>query len=117
MATVTRKPNTHVIKNQRKRPGLLRRIFTRKLFIVLGILTLIVCSVFAFFYVKYSRMIDARLRGDVLVRTTGIFAAPRMIRTGSGATLASIKSYLDSIGYVESTKEADSKRGRYTIKG
>ncbi|HKS39704.1 MAG TPA: PBP1A family penicillin-binding protein [Blastocatellia bacterium] len=117
MATVTRKPNTQVIKNQRQRPGLLRRIFTRKLFIVLGIFTLIVCSVFAFFYVKYSRLIDARLRGDVLVRTTGIFAAPRMIRTGSGATLASIKSYLDGIGYVESTKEADSKRGRYTIKG
>lgn len=117
MATVTKKPNIQVIKNQRKRPGLLRRIFTRKLFIILGVLALVVGSIFAFFYVKYSRMIDARLRGDVLVRTTGIFAAPRMVRTGSGATLASIKSYLDGIGYVESTKEADSKRGRYTIKG
>jgi penicillin-binding protein 1B len=117
LATVTRKPKTQVIKDQRKRPGLLRRIFTRKLFIILGVLALIVCSVFAFFYVKYSRLIDARLRGDVLVRTTGIFAAPRMVRAGSGATLASIKSYLDGIGYVESTKEADSKRGRYTIKG
>ncbi|MGA9774054.1 MAG: PBP1A family penicillin-binding protein [Blastocatellia bacterium] len=117
MATVTRKPKTQVIRKQSQRTGLLRRIFSRKLFIVLGVLTLIVCSVFAFFYVKYSRLIDARLRGDVLVRTTGIFAAPRMLRTGSGATLVSIKSYLDSIGYVESTKEADSKRGRYTIKG
>lgn len=117
MATVTRKPKTEVIKTQRKRPGLLRRLFTRKLFIVLGVFALILGSVFAFFYVKYSRLIDARLRGDVLVRTTGIFAAPRMLRTGSGATIASTKSYLDSIGYVESSKEADSKRGRYTIKG
>ena len=96
---------------------MLRRIFTRRLFIILGLLALIFCSIFAYFYVKYSRLIDARLRGDVIVRTTGIYAAPRMVRVGSNATLPSIKSYLDSIGYVESTKEADSKRGRYTIKG
>jgi penicillin-binding protein 1B len=117
LATVTRKPKIQVIKSQQKRPGLLRRIFTRRLLIILGVLTLIFCSIFAYFYIKYSRMIDARLRGDVLVRTTGIYAAPRMVRVGSGATLPSIKSYLDSIGYVESTKEADSKRGRYTVKG
>jgi penicillin-binding protein 1B len=73
--------------------------------------------VFAFFYFKYSRLIDARFRGDVLARTTGIFAAPRSIRIGQGMTAASLKSYLDGIGYVESTKDADSKRGRYQIKG
>lgn len=63
-------------------------------------------------------MIDARLRGDILIRTTGIFAAPRSIRDGQTSwSLASLKAYLDSLGYVESTKEADVKRGRYTIKG
>ncbi|MEK6410861.1 MAG: PBP1A family penicillin-binding protein [Acidobacteriota bacterium] len=62
-------------------------------------------------------MIDARFRGDVLVRTTGIYAAPRTIRVSQGMTLASLKSYLDGIGYVESTKEADSNRGRYLVKG
>ncbi|HWC78138.1 MAG TPA: PBP1A family penicillin-binding protein, partial [Blastocatellia bacterium] len=65
---------------------------------------------------KYSKMIDARLRGDVLIRTTGLYAAPRNIRTGQSMTAASIKSYLDSIGYVESSKEADSKRGRYLVR-
>ena len=84
---------------------------------ILGVLALIFLSVFAFFYFKYSRMIDARFRGDVLVRTTGIYAAPRSIRIGQGMTLASLKSYLDGIGYVESSKDADSKRGRYQIKG
>jgi len=62
-------------------------------------------------------MIDARLRGDVLIRTTGIYAAPRSIRVGQSMTLQSIRSYLDGLGYVESTKDADSKRGRYQIKG
>src|SRR6185369_9557834 len=66
---------------------------------------------------KYARMIDARLRGDIVVRTTGIYAAPRSIRVSQGMTLASLKSYLDGIGYVESSKDADASRGRYLIKG
>ena len=99
------------------RKSLLRRIFSPVKLAILGILLLIFGSVFSFFYFKYSKMIDARLRGDVVVRTTGIYAAPRTIRVGQSATLASIKSYLDGIGYVESTKDADSKRGRYLIKG
>jgi penicillin-binding protein 1B len=85
--------------------------------VFLGIIALIFFSVFAFFYSKYARMIDSRFRGDVVVRTTGIYAAPRIIRVSQGMTLASLKSYLDGIGYVESTKEADSSRGRYLIKG
>ncbi|HJQ25207.1 MAG TPA: PBP1A family penicillin-binding protein [Blastocatellia bacterium] len=118
MATITRKANTRVIRViEERRPPLWRRIFTRKLAIILGILVLIFGSIFAYFYVKYSAMIDARLRGDVIVRTTGIYAAPRTIRQGSGATLLAIKSYLDNIGYVDATKEADSKRGRYIDKG
>jgi penicillin-binding protein 1B len=84
---------------------------------ILGILILIFVSVFAFFYAKYARMIDARLRGDVIVRTTGIYAAPRTIRVSQGMTLPSLKTYLDGIGYVESSKDADSNRGRYLIKG
>jgi penicillin-binding protein 1B len=117
LATLTRKATTRVIKRPELRRPLWRRIFTRKLAFIAAFLALIFCSIFAFFYVKYSKMIDARLRGDVIVRTTGIYAAPRTIRQGSGATLASIKAYLDSIGYVDSTKDADSKRGRYTDKG
>jgi penicillin-binding protein 1B len=117
LATVTRKANTRVIKKQEARAPLWRRIFSRKLAIALAIITLIGCSIFAFFYVRYSALIDARLRGDIIVRTTGIYAAPRTIRQGAGATLASIKAYLDSLGYVDSAKDADSKRGRYSDKG
>ena len=91
MATITRRANTRVIKKPEARPPLWRRIFSRKLAFALAILALIGCSIFAFFYVRYSALIDARLRGDVIVRTTGIYAAPRTIRQGSGATLGSIK--------------------------
>jgi penicillin-binding protein 1B len=117
LVTVTQKPKTRVIQREQPRRSLIRRIFTPMRLVILGILALIFFSVFAFFYSKYARMIDARLRGDVVVRTTGIYAAPRIIRISQGMTLASLKSYLDGIGYVESTKEADSNRGRYLIKG
>ncbi|HWP43784.1 MAG TPA: PBP1A family penicillin-binding protein [Blastocatellia bacterium] len=117
MATVTRKPKTQVIKNAGPRKGLLRRVFNPVTLSILGILALTFLSVFAYFYIKYSGMIDARLRGDVLIRTTGLYAAPRPLRVGQPLTLASLKSYLDAIGYVESSKEADQKRGRYQIKG
>ena len=117
MVTVTQKPKTRVIQRPQPRPNLIRRIFTPLRLAILGILILIFVSVFAFFYAKYARMIDARLRGDVVLRTTGIYAAPRTIRVSQGMTLASLKSYLDGIGYVESSKDADATRGRYLIKG
>lgn len=107
-----------MIKRKVARKSLLRRIFSPITLSILGVLALICISIFGYFYVKYSQMIDARLRGDVPIRTTGIYAAPRAIRVGqSSMNLQTIKSYLDSIGYVESTKDADSKRGRYQVKG
>jgi len=39
-------------------------------------------SVLTFFYIKYSRMIDARLSGRVLQNTTQIFSAPIRIAAG-----------------------------------
>jgi len=117
LVTVTQKPKTRVIQRHPPRPSLIRRIFTPVRLAILGVITLIFISVFAFFYAKYARMIDARLRGDIIVRTTGIYATPRTIRVSQGMTLASLKSYLDGIGYVESSKDADANRGRYLIKG
>jgi penicillin-binding protein 1B len=119
VATVVRKPRlkTEVIKQPRKR-GLIRRVLFSPITLSFLAIVLVASGAgFAFFYTKYSRMIDARLRGDVVVRTTGVFATPRSIKVGQQMTIASLKSYLDSLGYVESTKEADAKRGRYQIKG
>jgi penicillin-binding protein 1B len=117
LVTVARKPKTTVVKREEERRGFLRRLFTPVKLIILGVLGSILAAVFVFFYFRYSGMIDQRLRGDVFVRTTGIYAAPHSIRVGSGLTLAALKNYLDSIGYVESSKDADSKRGRYAVKG
>ena len=118
MATVTRKPRTRVVRQTVERRSFRQRLFSPLTLSLLAILLLLGLGVFTYFYVTYSRMIDARLRGDVIIRTTGIFAAPRTIREGQASwSLPSLKSYLDSIGYVESSKDADARRGRYEIKG
>jgi penicillin-binding protein 1B len=117
LATVTRQPRTRVVQQAIPKKSLFRRIFSPVKLSILGILLLVALAAFAYFYNKYSNAIDARLRGDVLIRTTGIYAAPRTLRVGVSITLASLRSYLDSLGYVESTKEADSKRGRYFVSG
>jgi hypothetical protein len=70
---------------------------------VLGIIFLIFVSVFAFFYAKYARMIDARLRGDIVVRTTGIYASPRIIRVSQAMTLPSLKSQKTRIRTADAT--------------
>jgi penicillin-binding protein 1B len=118
LATVTDKAKTRVIKQNVERKSIWRRIFSPLTLSILGVILVICGIVFVYFYTMYSKMIDARLRGDILIRTTGIYAAPRSIRDGQTSwSQASLKTYLDSLGYVESSKEADSKRGRYTIKG
>ncbi|MGH9824901.1 MAG: transglycosylase domain-containing protein, partial [Blastocatellia bacterium] len=120
MATYTKKPVTvRVIKKQpeRKRGFFRRFIFNRYTLSILAVLIIASVTVFGYFYYKYSAIIDARLHGAVLIRTTAIYAAPRPVRVGEPISLTSLKDYLDGIGYVQTTKEADSKRGRYLIKG
>ena len=118
LVSVAKKPRTQVIKRpERQRKSLLRRIFSPVTVAILGVLAIISIGVFSYFYLKYSKMIDARLRGEVIVRTTGIYAAPRSLRVGQGMTLGSLKSHLDGLGYVEAGKETDSRRGRYQIHG
>ncbi len=117
MATVVRKAQTRVIKNNKPRKSLLRRIFSPITLGILGFLLVVGIGVFGYFYHIYSQMIDARLRGDILIRTTGIYAIPRSIRNGQGLSLTWVKSYLDNLGYVEEGKDADAKRGHYKING
>ena len=45
-------------------------------------LFLIAGGVFTYYYIKYSRIIDARLSGNVLQNTTQIFSAPEHISAG-----------------------------------
>jgi len=72
-------------------------------------------SVFAWYYIKYSRMIDARLSGHVLQNTTQIFSAPEQISTGQAWGPEDLTQYLQRVGY--RPQADDSSLGQYTVEG
>ncbi|MGB9464059.1 MAG: PBP1A family penicillin-binding protein [Candidatus Acidiferrum sp.] len=93
--------------------------FTSKLGLtILGIvfaLFLTAGGIFTYYYIKYSRMIDARLSGKVLQNTTQIFSAPEYISTGQAWGPEDLTTYLTRIGY---RPEADENAlGQYTVQG
>lgn len=76
---------------------------------------LIGAGVFTYFYVKYSRMIDARLSGHLLQNTTQIFSSPERIGDGEPMTEQDLVMYLQRVGY---RPEADENSlGSYTVEG
>jgi len=72
-------------------------------------------GIFTYYYVKYSRMIDARLSGKVLQNTTQIFSAPEYISTGQAWSAEDLTTYLTRIGYRPEVDE--NSLGQYTVQG
>src|ERR1700682_5013394 len=56
-------------------------------------------GVYTYYYIKYSRMIDARLSGRVLQNTTQLFSAPQQISVGEVWTEGEMTTYLTKVGY------------------
>ncbi len=72
-------------------------------------------GIFSYYYIKYSRMIDARLSGRVLQNTTQIFSAPTRITTGQVWTAEELTTYLQRVGY--RPEKDDNALGQYTARG
>jgi penicillin-binding protein 1B len=66
------------------------------LFVILGLGT------FTYYYAKYSRLIDEKLRVGPFANTAKIFAAPESVAVGEAATPAGIAAELRRSGYDES---------------
>src|ERR1700761_9285605 len=76
---------------------------------------LIAASVFTFYYIKYSRQIDARLSGHILQNTTQIFSAPEHISVGQAWGAGDLTMYLQRAGYRPG--EDSGALGDYTVSG
>jgi len=70
-------------------------------------------SIVTYFYVKYSRMIEARLSGHVLQNTTQIFSAPMRIADGEVWSAQELATYLTKVGY--RPEKDDNALGQYTL--
>ena len=76
---------------------------------------LAVAGIFTFYYVKFSREIDARLSGHILQNTTQIFSAPEHISDGQAWSQQDLATYLERAGY---RSGSDSNGlGEYSING
>src|ERR1700721_3194758 len=76
---------------------------------------LLVVGFFAYWYVKYDRIIEQRFRGPVFATSAKIFAAPEVVRVGSKLTVSSIAAELRHAGFSE--KEGESSLGSYRVHG
>ncbi len=81
-----------------------------------GLLLLLAgASVFAYYYVLYSRMIDARLSGEVFGNTSQVYSAPRRIYEGEPIAQREIVASLERAGYYDHAVEG--ARGEYSVSG
>ena len=70
-------------------------------------------GIFAYFYVSYARMIDARLAGQVSQNTARVYTAPGRIFVGQNITPKNLAGYLTRSGYTEASIEGTP--GRYEL--
>jgi penicillin-binding protein 1B len=84
---------------------------------LLGFLSvsLLVVGFFAYWYVKYDRIIDQRFRGPAFATSAKIFAASPVVRIGSKLTVSEIAAELRHAGYSE--KQGESPLGSYRLHG
>src|ERR1700738_3555168 len=72
-------------------------------------------GVYTYYYIKYSRMIDARLSGRVLQNTTQLFSAPQQISIGEVWTAGEMTTYLTKVGY--RPVRDDNSLGQFVVQG
>jgi penicillin-binding protein 1B len=78
----------------------------RALIVGLALFTILGVGVFTYFYSRYSRLIDEKLRVGPFANSAKIFAAPRSIAVGDAVSPVDIAAELRRSGYNESPRNA-----------
>ena len=88
-----------------KKPGRAQRLRGRGwkfyLFLTAAVLSILASALVGYYYVTFSHMIDARLKGALQRTDPRIFARPLTIRRGQRITLAQMIDRLNDLGYAE----------------
>jgi penicillin-binding protein 1B len=86
--------------------------------VILGsvlLLFVVATSVFAYYYVKFGKLIDERLSGQIYQNTSRVFSAPGHIYTGQILHPGDLATYLLHAGYQEG--ELQGTPGEFKVKG
>jgi penicillin-binding protein 1B len=87
--------------------------FGRFLLLTVAIVAILGAGTFTFFYAKYARVFDEKLKGGLFANAAKIFAAPESVSVGDAATPAEIAARLRRSGYTEA---ASNRMGYYEIR-
>jgi penicillin-binding protein 1B len=74
---------------------------------------IVVSTLIGYYYVTFSRMIDARLHGEVQRTDPRIFARPFVVRRGQRVTMAQMIDRLNELGYAH--RDRASQPGEFAI--
>ena len=83
--------------------------------IVLLSMAFLCAFIFTYYYLKYEKIIDARLRGTLISNSARIYARPRSVWVGEPISAGDVESELRRAGYSEAGKNTASPLGTYKI--
>jgi penicillin-binding protein 1B len=76
------------------------------------LLVVVFAVVFTYYWVKYDRIVERRIRGPIFSNSARIYARPRLVSTGDKVQISEIASDLRRAGYSE---KADSAVGTFKL--
>ncbi|HEU4414772.1 MAG TPA: PBP1A family penicillin-binding protein [Candidatus Angelobacter sp.] len=79
------------------------------------IICIVMFGIFSYYYIKYEKIIAARMGGQIFANTAKIYAQPRDVRIGQKADPREISNYLRHAGYTEMGEQGKSKLGVYRV--
>ena len=78
------------------------------------IISMMCLGVFAFYYVRYEKVIDQRMSGPIFANSAKIYAAPKTVQVGDNISLEDVITELKRSGYVDAAK-GDSRLGTFKV--
>jgi penicillin-binding protein 1B len=81
-------------------------------FLILGLACF---GVFTYFYVRYEKIVDKRMRGQIFENSGRIFARPQLVEVGDQLTSEQVANDLRRTGYTEQGKGPESQMGSFRL--
>ncbi len=75
----------------------------------------VLISVFAHFWIKYEKIVDRKLHGNLFTNAARIYGRPPAIWVGEDTTVEAIASELREAGYSEASHRSESPLGTYRL--
>jgi penicillin-binding protein 1B len=75
----------------------------------------LVMGVFTYFYVKYEKLVDRRMSGEIFSNAAKIYARPQTVSVGEKVDAAEIAANLRRAGYSEQHAGSESAIGQYAF--